>query len=93
MSPQKAFKRSRAAMWLYNGLLYIHGGECSDSIECGDVHKLENGNWIRVKASGLAPGPRSGHTGFSIGNKAYIWGGLAGDWIVHVLDLKKSGKI
>ena len=76
-------------MWFHNGSLFVHGGEGPDGEETSDLHKFENGSWHRVRTSGHAPCARSGHSGTHFGNVAYVWGGLAGDVHMYVLNLMK----
>ena len=85
----KDFQRTRAAMWFHNGKLYVHGGKGPEGESHPDLHRFENGSWHRVKTKGDGPSPRSEHAGFCIGDVAYVWGGLAGDVAIYMLDLKK----
>eukprot|EP00873_Tetraselmis_striata_P013332 jgi/Tetstr1/433596/TSEL_022861.t1 len=71
--------RQGAALWLWDGALYCHGGEGKDCRSFGDLHVLELSAgaraWRRLLPKGAAPPPRYRHCAFVYAGDSYLWGG------------------
>jgi len=70
--------RQGAALWLWDGALYCHGGEGADGT-LGDLHALELSAgalaWRRLLPKGSPPAARHRHSAFVFAGDSYVWGG------------------
>ena len=72
--------RASSSSAVYNGKLYVFGGQDDDNNKLDDLWEfdLSTGTWreIQIQEGDLRPIPRSGHTAVTYNSRMYIFGGI-----------------
>ena len=75
---QCPFERDRHSAWLWNGYMYIFGGEDVHGFMYSDIWKFDHKQltWDEKAKCGETPSPRRGQTCTLVGSVVWIFGGL-----------------